>query len=304
MNTLASNSTIVRTPTIQHAITRAYFAIVSRILPEAAVGQVERLFTTPPRYAGRAAPAADASRKRVRAGAHDIAAWEAGPRSAPAALLLHGWGGRGAQMESFVAPLAARGFRVVWFDQPGHGESGRGQVGLPDFVRALEAISHACGPFDAAIGHSLGAAALGIALRRGLALRRAVFVNSPASMREYAGAFARMLGIAPWVRERMRQRVERRYGMRFADIDRIEELERVTIPALFVHDVDDAEVAFENALRLSRRLPAARLLRTYGLGHRRILREPAVVGAVADFAGGANDVPDAWPRLPRPAPLY
>jgi fermentation-respiration switch protein FrsA (DUF1100 family) len=78
----------------------------------------------------------------------------------------------------------------------------------------------------------------------------------------------------------------------------------VTIPALFVHDEDDAEVAFENALRLSRRLPAARLLRTYGLGHRRILREPAVVGAVADFAGGANDVPDAWPRLPRPAPLY
>jgi pimeloyl-ACP methyl ester carboxylesterase len=207
-------------------------------------------------------------------------------------------------MASFIAPLRERRFRAVWFDQPGHGESGHAPVGLPDFVRALETIAEARGPFHAAIGHSLGAAALGIALRRGLRLGRVVFLSSPASMSEHANAFARMLGIAPWVQEAMRLRVEHRYGMRFAEIDRIDELARVTIPALFVHDDNDREVPFENALTLSRRMPAARLLRTYGLGHRGALRERAVLSAIVDFTQGRDDVPAEWPRLPRPAPLY
>jgi pimeloyl-ACP methyl ester carboxylesterase len=207
-------------------------------------------------------------------------------------------------MEGFVAPLAARGFRVVWFDQPGHGESGKGPVGLPDFVRTIEAIDRLHGPFHAAIGHSLGAAALGIALRRGTRFDRIIFVSSPASMTEYAKTFARVLGIAPWVRERMRLRLERRYGMPFAEIDRIDDLARLTLPALFVHDAGDREVAFENAQRLSGLMPNARVLRTYGLGHRRLLREPGVVAAISDFVKGGSDVPEEWPRLPRPAPMY
>ena len=104
-------------------------------------------------------------------------------------------------MGSFVAPLLARGYRVVWFDQPGHGDSGHGRVALPDFVRAVEALAATHGPFTAAIGHSLGAASLGLALRRGLALERVVFLSSPASIDEHARNFARLLGITPRIRE-------------------------------------------------------------------------------------------------------
>jgi pimeloyl-ACP methyl ester carboxylesterase len=301
---VALNSTIVRTNSWMLAVARTYFAILSRLSPKTASRQVERIFTSPPRYSGRAAVPGEAARRSVRLCTRDLAVWEAGAAADPAVLLAHGWGGRGVQMEHFIAPLLDRGFRVVWFDQPGHGDSGAGRVGLPDFVRALEAIDRAHRPIKAAIGHTLGAAPLGIGVRRGLRLARIVFIGSPASMSEYAKAFARVLGIAPWVREMMRVRVERRYGMRFDDIDRIEELRHVTIPALFVHDAGDVEVPFENALRLSRRMPDARLLRTYGLGHRRVLREPGVVNAVADFARGIDDVPAEWPRLPRPAPLY
>jgi len=123
-------------------------------------------------------------------------------------------------------------------------------------------------------------------------------------MSEYASAFSRMLGIAPWVRDAMRSRVEKRYGMRFEEIDRIEDLGRVGIPALFVHDAGDPEVPFENAIRLSRRMPDARVLRTHGLGHRRLLREDGVINVIAAFAHGSDDLPAEWPPLPRPAPLY
>jgi pimeloyl-ACP methyl ester carboxylesterase len=299
------NSTIVRTRTSLWAAVRAYFAIVSRLLPGLARRQAEHLFTLPPRYAGRRTHPVDARRETVVAGKHSLAVWQAGPAAAPAVLLVHGWGRRGVQMGSFVAPLLAGGYRVVWFDQPGHGESGSGAVALPDFVRALEALAATHGPFAAAIGHSLGAAALGVALRRGVELGRVVFVSPPASISEHAHNFARLLGITPRIREAMRRRLERRYRVRFAEIDRIDELEQLRSPALFVHDSGDTEVPFEHALRLSERLPGARLIKTHGLGHYRVLREPSVVRAVVDFISGIVDgMPAELPVLPRPAPIY
>jgi pimeloyl-ACP methyl ester carboxylesterase len=301
---LRRNGTTVRPTVPGIALLRAYFRIASRLMPGIARRQAERLFTRPPRYAGRRRNPVDARHETVEADGRKIAVWQAGRPGAPAVLLAHGWGGRGVQLGSFVVPLLERGYRVVWFDQPGHGESGRGPVGLPDLVRAAQALGYVYGPFEAAIGHSLGAAALGLALRQGLPLTRIVFVSSPASMTEHTRNFARFLGIAPRVREAMRRRLERRYGVRFADIDRIDDLARLTIPALFIHDVDDAEVPFEHALRLSARMPGAKLVRTWGLGHHRLLREPAVVQTVANFVAGRGDLPDDLPELPRPAPIY
>jgi pimeloyl-ACP methyl ester carboxylesterase len=305
----SANSTIVRTNAPLRmsfwAAVRAYFAVASRLLPEVARRQAERLFTMPPRYAGRRTHAIDARRETIVAGTRSLAVWQAGPLAAPAVLLVHGWGGRGVQMGSFVAPLLARGYRVVWFDQPGHGESGGGAVALPDFVRALEALATTHGPFVAAIGHSLGAAALGVALRRGFDPGRIVFISAPSSITEHARNFARLLGITPQIREAMRRRLEHRYGVRFDDIDRIDELQELRLPALFVHDASDAEVRFDHALRLSSRVPGARLIKTHGFGHHRLLRESSVVNAIVDFIGDpTGDLPRELPALPRPAPLY
>jgi pimeloyl-ACP methyl ester carboxylesterase len=302
--TSSINSTIVRSRISLWAVVRAYFAVASRLLPDLARRQAERLFTVPPRYAGRSTQSIDARRETIVAGTHSLAVWQAGPAAAPAVLLVHGWGGRGMQMASFVAPLLAGGYRVVWFDQPGHGESGRGPVALPDFVRALEALAATHGPFKAAIGHSLGAAALGLAMRRGMQLDRIVFVSPPASISEHAHKFARLLGITPKIRDAMRRRLEQRYGVRFAEIDRLDELSQLHLPALFVHDSGDVDVPFEQTLRLSARMPGARLIKTYGLGHYRLLRDHAVVRSIVNFVGGDDDVPAELPVLPRPAPIY
>lgn len=299
------NSTSVRRSDSFWCLVRAYFAVASRLLPDLARRHAERLFTLPPHYPGRRMHPVAARRETVVAGSHSLAVWQAGPAEAPAVLLVHGWGGRGVQLGSFVAPLLAAGYRAVWFDQPGHGENRRGGVALPDFVRAVEALSATHGPFCAAIGHSLGAAALGVALRRGVALSRVVFISPPSSIDEHAHNFARLLGITPGVREAMRRRLERRYGVRFAEIDRIDELAQLRVPALFVHDSDDAAVPFRHTLRLAGRMPGARLLKTYGLGHYRLLRDNTVVEAVVDFIRGKVDtLPVELPVLPRPAPIY
>lgn len=298
------NSTIVRAIDPGVLMLRGYFRVVSRLLPELAGRQAERAFIAPPPYRGAPLLAVDAREERVKSGRHSLAVWQAGPATAPKVLLVHGWGGRGEQLSSFIAPLIAEGHAVVWFDQPGHGASSRGASSLADFARAVQTLGRTHGPFTAAVGHSLGAAALGLALRGGLAISRVAFVGAPASITEYSHRFARLLGISPAIREAMQLRLEQRFGLRFAEIDRIDELRRVDLPALFVHDVGDRQVPFDDARRLAARMPDARLVRTHGLGHQRILREPSVVATVVRFIGGENDLPRELPELPRPAPIY
>jgi hypothetical protein len=95
--TLSINSTIVRAQKSWWAVVRAYFAIVSRRLPGFARRQAERMFTLPPPYAGRSAHPVDARRETVVAGKRSLAVRQTGPATAPAVLLVHGWGGHGRE---------------------------------------------------------------------------------------------------------------------------------------------------------------------------------------------------------------
>jgi hypothetical protein len=55
------------------------------------------------------------------------------------------------------------------------------------------------------------------------------------------------------------------------------------LPALILHDIEDAEVPHAEGLSLAHAWPGARLVTTAGLGHRRILRDEAVVGQAVEF---------------------
>jgi pimeloyl-ACP methyl ester carboxylesterase len=58
-----------------------------------------------------------------------------------------------------------------------------------------------------------------------------------------------------------------------------------TPPLLLVHDRQDAETGRSDSQAIARAWPGARLVTTSGLGHRRILRDPAVVAEVTGFVG-------------------
>lgn len=299
-------STTVRASNwLKHTAMRTYFSLLSRIRPELARRQAERLFTTPPRMRQRPHPPVPARRQTVLSESGHLAVWEAGPADAPAILLVHGWGGTGAQLGDFVPPLLTHGYRVVWFDQPGHGDSEGRRTTLPQMVRALTAVCTASGPFAAAIGHSLGAAAIALAVRRQAHFARIVLIGAPASISEHMRNFTRHVGISEGIGKALRRKIETRHGTRFADIDRIEELAGCRCRALILHDIGDRHVAFADSLRISGAMADARLIRTHGLGHHRILRDPDVVRIAAGFAAGREAAPpDELPSLPVPAPLF
>lgn len=269
---------------------RVQVAVAAAFTPDKAVDLAARLFATPPRIPHTARELellATGTRFEVRDGELSLMAWRFGRSDRPAVLLSHGWGGRGAQLRTFVPELLHAGYQVVLFDHVGHGHSGGVASTLVHFVRGLDAVARhveAGGARIAAVvGHSLGAAAAGAWLNANGRELRAVLIAPPTSLERYSGFFARKLGIPERVRRAMQERFERALGQPWKDFELPQSVARVKAHALVMHDAADREVAVDSGFALARAWPGARFAGTRGLGHRAILRAPEVARDVVDF---------------------
>jgi pimeloyl-ACP methyl ester carboxylesterase len=220
-----------------------------------------------------------------------MAVWTWG--EGPSVYLVHGWGGRGGQLASFVAPLVQSGFKAVTFDAPGHGASPGARSSLPEFALALREVARVFGPAHGVIGHSLGASATALALGQGLQAERAVLIAPPADPSEWTRHLARRLGMTARVLRLMQTRIERRLGFHWSELDVPRLASRLLVPLLVIHDRDDAEVPYADGEAIAAAAPEARLVTSHGLGHRRILREPRLVKEAVSFVAFASRRTDA-----------
>lgn len=286
-------STIDRS--IYSSVLLSSFRVLSVLAPPIAAAAAERLFLRPRRF-----PVPKRERIALRtAERHELetsrgpaVAWVWGrpaPASAPipTIFLVHGWEGRGSQLGALVQPLVrAGGLRVVAFDAPGHGEAPGRSSSLPALAAALEAAARRWGPPAGLIAHSAGAIAATYALSRGLEVERAVYVAPGADLLSYTRSFAAFLGLSARVRRRLQERIERRIGLPFGALEPLDLAHDRTTPLLVVSDRHDREAPLETVRALARAWPGAELRITDGLGHRRILRDPAVVAEAVEFLTG------------------
>ncbi|MDQ2870060.1 MAG: lysophospholipase [Acidobacteriota bacterium] len=210
-----------------------------------------------------------------------VSAWTWG--AGPAVLLVHGWGSRAGRLGSFVHPLVDAGFSVVAFDAPGHGATGGRLSSLPEFLFSIEAAHRVYGPFAGVIGHSLGGAAATLALGRGVRSDRVVLLAPAADPAGYTRRFAEIVGIAPGVRERMEANLVREFGLRWPEFDVLAAARRLSVPLLVFHDESDGEVPFRDGAAIATAWPNGSIVPTQGLGHRRLVHDPAVVAKAVEF---------------------
>jgi pimeloyl-ACP methyl ester carboxylesterase len=286
--------------------TNVRFAASALLFPELAGAWAERMFLTPPRNGGVAAALdlIDARSSLIEHKGRHIATWRWGSRDAPLVILAHGWGGYAAQMRAFVFPLLSAGFQVIAYDQPAHGVSEGKLTGLPDFADVLAEIAWHHGGAHAFIGHSLGAAAAGLALaHRKVRFEKVVLVSPPADLVGYSRRFARWHWIPEPVRNAMQSAIEDRYGVLWENLDVARLAPRLSTPALVIHDRDDHWVSWTQGAQVANLWPGARLLSTDGLGHGRILGAETVTRAAADYIAGRSAVANLAAEV-QPAPLY
>lgn len=212
-----------------------------------------------------------------------------GDGTAPTILLVHGWEGQMYDLGPFVAPLLDRGFRVFAFDAPAHGRSFGDRSSLPEMAKAVAAVAKAAGPLHGAIGHSLGAAALMLALEQGLRLGRVVLAATPAEPMDYALLCAKAHRLDADETAEMLRRLDARLPRPITGLSLAAIADGLTVPALFLHATDDRIAQVGAALHVAALWKGARVRLEDGLGHRRLLKAPAVVAEAVAFLSAGID---------------
>jgi pimeloyl-ACP methyl ester carboxylesterase len=264
--------------------TRSANRAFSALAPALAARVATRRFLTPPRPRRPLAEIdliATACARPLRAGGRRLETWTWGV--GPRVLLVHGWGGRGTQLGSFIGPLVAHGFSVVTFDAPGHGASDSGMVTIPEIATAIHEVVASRGRFVGLIAHSAGALAATRALYEGLDVAAAVYIAPAVDLVGPAVRFTETLGFSRAVRERMERNIEARVGRPLSTFEVAALAPMLDTPLLVIHDRGDAEVPWQHGMMIVRAWRGAQMLMTDGLGHHRILSARDMVASTVAF---------------------
>lgn len=260
------------------------FAVAGRVAPRLAARAMAALISRPrgrnPTQPWELSQGAAGREIELRPGVFAESWGECGPL----VFALHGWRGRTTQFRPLAAALLARGMRTIALDLPGHGRSAGEQVTPHLLGRMLVELERSYGPVHAAIGHSFGGAAIGAALRYGFHPSRLVIASSPTHVSRIPFIYARMMGLPERAMPYLARLLDEHAGRPIAELDLVATGPGCGIPALLVHDRDDAVIPYGEAESLAAVWPELTVMTTAGLGHRDILANGGVIRALAEFA--------------------
>ncbi len=198
-------------------------------------------------------------------------------------LLVHGWSGRGTQLVKIADELLKRGYMTISFDAPAHGKSKGNFSIMTEFIASILELEKTQGPFEFAIGHSLGGMSVLNAIQQKLNVKKAITIGSGDIIQDIIDDFIQKIKLKPVVGLHLKNHFETKFGGKMDDYSAYKAASNITIPVLVIHDADDADVSVQSAYHIEKNLIHSELLITRGLGHRKILGDAAVIEKINSF---------------------
>lgn len=198
-------------------------------------------------------------------------------------LLVHGWSGRGTQLVKIADELLKNGFMTISFDAPAHGKSKGNSSIMIEFIASILEIEKQYGPFEFAIGHSLGGMSVLNAIKQNLKIKKAVIIGSGDIIQDIIDDFISKLRLNPEYGIKLRNHFEAKFGGKMDDYSAYKAAEKTEVPVFVIHDKDDDDVSVKAAYNIQKHLKQSEIMITEGLGHRKILGDENVIQKVKEF---------------------
>ena len=212
----------------------------------------------------------------------EIVVYEYG-KSDKKVLLVHGWSGRGTQLVKIADELLKLGYMTISFDAPAHGKSKGNSSIMIEFIASILEIEKQYGPFEFAIGHSLGGMSVLNAIKQNLQVKKAVIIGSGDIIQDIIDDFICKLQLKPEFGIKLRDHFEAKFGGKMDDYSAYKAAEKIEVPVLIIHDKDDDDVSVKAAYNIQKHLKQSEIMITEGLGHRKILGDENVIQKVKEF---------------------
>jgi pimeloyl-ACP methyl ester carboxylesterase len=210
-------------------------------------------------------------------------AWSIG--EGPLVLMVHGWGGRGVQMAPLAHTLAAAGFRCVFFDAAGHGDSRPEPVGFDTFIRDTAALTEHVGePVYAWVAHSAGGLGLMAARAlKGVKADRYVCIAAPRFPYVPIDGVRQRLNPPEDIVDLVKAIVAGQFESDWQTLETGHAFRPDDAELLLAYDMDDPRVRHGDGDLIAECWPGSRLIKTSGFGHNKVLQAPEVLAQTLAF---------------------
>jgi len=198
-------------------------------------------------------------------------------------LLVHGWSGRGTQLVKIADEFVKLGYQTISFDAPAHGKASGKTSNMTEFIAGILELEKEFGPFEFAVGHSLGGMSILNSIKRGLKVKKAVIIGSGDIVEDILVDFVEKLGMNIAISKKMKANLEKRIDETMDSFSAYIVAREIEIPVLVIHDKDDDDVPVKAGHHIKENLKNGELFLTEGLGHRKILGDAKVIKKIIEF---------------------
>lgn len=267
---------------------RKKLKLIAAVSITRAAEQAFKLFCTPQRKAKKniSPVIKKAERLSIKVNDYMVYGYRWNHPSAQKLLIAHGFESSAQNFEGFVTPLINKGYEIIAFDAPAHGDSEGKQIVLPLYIDMLRAVSNTFGPFQAYIAHSFG----GLALMHVLESMpqnenvKAVLIAPATEITSVIDRFFRLIQLNIKVRTVFDELSAKVTGMTFQQASGGSIIKNIKANILWFHDTEDDVTPFKDAEKIKNmHLPNIEFVVSKGLGHRRIYRDQHTVNKVLHF---------------------
>ncbi len=269
-------------------VIRRKLQLLASVSPRKAAEKAFTLFCTPKRKAVKGIPAIEdkGTTCSLKAGGHTIFGYRWNHPAKRKVLIAHGFQSSLKNFEGFVTPLVNKGYEVVAFDAPAHGQSEGKEIVLPLYIKTLAVIYENYGPFDAYIGHSLGGLAIAHFLETIPHDRsvKVVFIAPATEITTIMDRFFRILHLNAKVRQAFNELSTEKTGISPENASIRRAMHNIHATVLWLHDIADDITLYSDVERVrSDNFHNINFVTTQGLGHRKIYRDQHTVEQIIDF---------------------
>lgn len=198
-------------------------------------------------------------------------------------LLVHGWSGRGTQLVKIADALVDNGYMIISFDAPAHGKSPTKSSLMPEFIASIHEIDKTFGPFEFAIGHSLGGMSIVNAVKQGFKIKKGVIIGSGDIIQDIIDDFIKKINLKQKIGLMMKEYFEKKFNEPMENYATSNAALHVKSPFLIIHDENDEDVPVKAAINIHKKLLESKLIITSGLGHRKILGDKSIIDNIVKF---------------------
>ena len=202
-------------------------------------------------------------------------------------LILHGFGSAAHNFHAYILPLINKGYEVLAFDAPAHGNSEGKTINAVQYSQMIEKVIDLYGPIKGYIAHSFAGIALSLTMEK---IKHSedthIVLIAPATETSTAvdGAFTMLKIKNNLVRKEFDKIIFEKSGYPTEWFSIKRAMKNIKAAVLWIHDESDDITPLADALKVkSEHFSNIRFIITKGLGHKKIYRDNDIKNEVINF---------------------